>query len=395
MYNEEILLKSLIYLSEIDGFQDFYKQYTENTEIETSEDLFNFFKSFKKHLINKEEWDEDLELLLKITIEKINAVKHQKSDPLFSINQSIQLNDSWINEFHEDFKQCLTGDKYREELKPKRYKTISEYVILESVDGEKLSKVYSKYAEFNHPYVNYTVGSVLYNAKNFSQGLPILKKGIESIASYPNHYWNNKFGIEGATWLIRDLLYLLGNTLNDIKMRDEKIKLLKLLFLYMTRYICMTQSNVKSIDFYSNRARIVKNNYCEFIQIFGLGVNPDIQFISDMYLAYHVAMKYNLTGVPSIRQFMWESKKMYDHGSHIPNNSGGYKEIEGRTWMELVHVGEVRSLNLAISLWKEFKNHELNLSNFKIDKIFEHLAGIKDDKFDSYTESLRKNKLDL
>lgn len=235
----------------------------------------------------------------------------------------------------------------------------------------------------------------MYNAKNFSSGLPILKEGVKSIASYPHHYWDNKIGIEGAIWLIGDLLFLLGNSLRGSDLKEENTKLSKLLFLYMSRYIYMTGSNVKTIDFYANRARVVRDNQIEFIGIFGLGVNPDIQFISDMYLAYQVGVKYQLTSIPSIMQLMWESKKMYEHGSHIPNHTGGYKDIEDRTWMELVSIGEIRSINLASELLKEFESYQLNISDKSLNKIFEVLSEKHKDQFEEYSSSLRKKKLNI
>ena len=156
----------------------------------------------------------------------------------------------------------------------------------------------------------------------------------------------------------------------------------------------MTQSNLKSVDFYSNRARIVKGNYMEFIGIFWIGVNPDIQFISDMYLAHQTGMN---NGLPMFTkpfdQFYWDSMKMYRHGSHIPNSTGGYQEIEDRTWMELVRDGEIRSIKLADKLLKEFENYELNISNSTIDNIFKILAETKKDDLENYIKKISESKL--
>lgn len=395
MSNEENLRAALHHLIGVEEHDGFFENYQKDKEIKTSADLEAFFNAFKTHMLSKGKWNNELEITLKIIKEQSDIIKHQKADsPIFSVNKSRKLDDSWIFEFQKEFQQCLTGDQFVEEIKPKRYKTITENLILYGVDGMKLSEVYSKYSEFNHPFVNYSVASVLYNAKNFSNGLPILKEGIKSIASYPNHYWNNEFGVEGASWMIGDLLYLLGSLLDENNLRNEKIKLLKLLFLYMSRYICMTQSNLKSVDFYSNRARIVKGNYMEFIGIFWIGVNPDIQFISDMYLAHQTGMN---NGLPMFTkpfdQFYWDSMKMYRHGSHIPNSTGGYQEIEDRTWMELVRDGEIRSIKLADILLKEFENYELNISNSTIDNIFKILAETKKDDLENYIKKISESKL--
>ena len=46
--------------------------------------------------------------------------------------------------------------------------------------------------------------------------------------------------------------------------------------------------------------------------------------------------------------------KMYRHGSHISNSSGGYQETEDATWMQLVQRGHLRSINLAEKIFIEF-----------------------------------------
>ena len=393
MSNEENLEVVLRHLTSFPDHSDFYENYVKKKEIKSTQDFDDFLSSYCAYLKEIGKWNDEIELTFKIIKEQGNIVKHQKStSPLFSINTARKLNDNWITEFQEEYTQCFTGEMFFEEITPKRYKTITESRVLHGIDTEKLSQVYSKYSEYNHPFVDYNVACVLYNSKNYTNGLPILKKGVKSILSFPNHYWHNEYGVEGASWLIGDLLYFLGDTLEENNMRNEKIKLLKLLFLYMSRYICMTQSNIKSIDFYSNRGRIVKGNYAEFVGIFGLGVNPDIQYLSDMYLAYQVAVNNNLAAIPNFQQLMWDSMKMYQHGSHIPNDTGGYKDIEDETWMGLVIRGEIRSLTLADKLLKEFENFELNISNSIIDRIFEILSGKLKDDFENYIKKLKEKE---
>lgn len=375
MSNETNLKAALHHLSNLVDYQSFYDHYAENQEVSSSKDLLKFLDELKSHLVAKEKWNEELELTLKLIKEQSYIVKHNKSSsPLFSIDQSKKINDTWLTDFKIELESCLTGNTSIEDVKPRRYKTITEKKWLFELDIVKSNQVYHKYSHFNHPLVNHYFSDILFNSKKFEDGLPILKEGIKSVCSYPIHYWNNENGIEGATWLIGNLLYLLGNNLSNVTLINSKIKLLKLFFLYATRYICMSESNYKSIDFYSNRARIVKGNYFDFVGIFGLGVNPDIQYMSDMYLAYFVSTKNSLSGIPMFNQFFKDSLKMYQHGSHIPNASGGYQEIEERTWGELIKLGERRSLTLGNELLKEFENYELNISNSDISIIFDYLT---------------------
>ena len=142
----------------------------------------------------------------------------------------------------------------------------------------------------------------------------------------------------------------------------------------------MEESNLLSIDAYSNRARIVRDYKYQFMGIFGIGVVPDIQYISDKYLAYTTATNNNLVGKPFI-QLMWDSMKMYRHGSHIPNNTGGYQENEDATWMQLVQRGNLRSINLAETILTEFENYQLNFTNSEIDYICNYAMQKNQDNF--------------
>lgn len=396
MSNKDNLKAALHHLIRLPEYLEFYESYSSVHEIRTPSDMDTLFIAFQKYLSDKGSLNDQIELSIKLIKEQSDIIRHENStSPIFSVSTSRKLNDSWIEDFRKDYHQCFTGDVFSHEVKPRQYKTIAESLIVYAISSEKLLTLSEKYFHFNHPYVNYLIASAIYNSKNFSQGLPILRNGIATICSYPNYYWNNEFAIEGASWMIADLLYLLGN---DIFLKEElqkeKIKLLKLLFLYMSRYICMTKSNLKCIDFYSNRARIIKGNISDFIAIFPLGVNPDIQFISDMYLAYQTAINHDIPTIQPIQQLYFDSMKMYRHGSLIPNNTGGYHDIEDRTWMELVRDGEQRSLMLANKLLKEFENYELNISNLTINILFDYLIETKLDDTFNYLNKLNERKLE-
>jgi hypothetical protein len=394
MSNEEVLKSALHHLINSDEHGGFFAAFIEK-QISSEADLSITFQKYKKHLLEKNQWSEELEIVLKLIGEQSNIIQQKNTTShIYYVNNSQKINDSWIKEFIEDLNKCLTGDYFAEEER-RRYKTIKEYSVLYGVNGEELSKVYTKFCDFNHPFVNFKVSSILYNSKDYTNGLPILQQGLKSIASYPNFYWNSKYGVEAAAGIIGDFLYLLGHKVFiQTGLISEKIKLLKLLYLYLSRYIYMTNSDIRCVDFYANRAKIVKECYLDFIGIFDWGVNPDIQFISDMYLAHQTGMNH---GLPMFTkpydQFYWDSMKMYRHGSHVPNGTGGYHDIEDRTWKELVRDGEIRSIVLSEKLLKAFSNYELNLSNATIETLFAQLYETKKDAVDEYLTKINQNKL--
>ena len=73
---------------------------------------------------------------------------------------------------------------------------------------------------------------------------------------------------------------------------------------------------------------------------------------------------------------------MYQHGSLIPNYSGGYKDVEDATWGELIERGTTRAYDIAYTYYKEYKKGNYQLSANEIDTIISYLV----EKFKVYRE---------
>lgn len=390
----EIILRNALYvLNGIEGFSDYYIDYTKQHKIENPSDIFNLLGLFKKHLHDKGRLGEEENIIISHVKEISEKVKYQNSLSKLSITSDhLKPNEDFISSFLNDYKSTQTDDLFFKEVRPRRYKTITENIALYGVDGEALFKLYQKYKDYNHPFIFYLISEPLINSKNYSQGISILEKSLKYAFRYPNIYWNSSHGIEGCLWSLFNIQYLLKK--NGIYKVGEQlpsfpIKLLKLIYLYLSRYIYSNPDNPKIIDCYSHRARLTKDYLSEFVCIFGLGVNPEIQSISDYYLGYQAAMNFNLLAPPFL-DLMWESMKLYRHGSHIPNSSGGYQEIEDRTWMELVQAGEIRSIHFAELFLTEFENYNYNLMNDEIEYVCNYAKEINKDDFENYISTLKK-----
>lgn len=393
---EQKLRNALFILNEIEGFIEFHEEYTNDKKVESRTDFFSLLNSFKEHLASKNSLGENEKIIISNVKEISEKVGYENSQSkIFIVNETLKPKETFLEEFLEEFTEAKTGDLFFEEVRPRRFKTITESLALHGMDGKKLTEIYDKYKDYNHPLIYFLISEPLINSKDFTNGISILEKALKYAFRYPNYYWHSMSGIEGCAWSLFSIQYLLG--IEGIDEAEKQIpqfrqKLLKLIYLYLSRYIHMSGNNIKSIDCYSNRARLMKDYYMDFIGIFGLGVNPDIQFISDYYLAYQVAMNNNLSGLPPFRQLMWESMKMYRHGSHIPNSTGGYQEIEDRTWMELVRDGELRSIRFSERFLNEFEAYELNLSNPEIEYICRIAMSRNKDDFQDYIEKLNKKE---
>lgn len=394
--NQRIHLENaLSLLSSVNGFDEFFEKSLKENELKEQQDFIDLIEKFEEKLKSNSDFGENESIILSNAKEASNFYSYQESDSkIFFINNSLSPKEDFLKDFLSEFNEAKTDDLLFEEVKPRRFKTITEKIALHGIDKKKLNKIFERYKEYNHPLIYYLISEPIIQAKNFSFGITILKKALKYAFRYPNFYWQSKNGVEACAWSLYQIQYLLGN--KGISKIDESIPnfriiLLKLIYLYLSRYIYMSKSDIKSIDFYSNRARFVKDYEMYFIGIFGLGVNPDIQLISDYYLAYQVSVQNNLAAIPAFRQHLWESSKMYQHGSHIPNSSGGYKDIEDRTWMELVRDGELRSIMFSEKFLGEFEDHKLNLTNEQVDFVCQIAIDQNEDYEEEYMKRMNKN----
>jgi hypothetical protein len=386
------LKSSLGLLFSISEFEVFYKDFSLETKTEGKQGLFLLTESFRKYLTEKRKITEDENILFKYVIECAENEVYANSKLKISFINKIKIpNEDFLKEFSADFQAIKTDDLFFDQIDKGKYKTIKEYIYLQGVNGNGLFELYEKYKDFNHPYIYDLISEPLIQAKNFSNGIPILKKSLKYALRQPNFFWHSLQGVNACASSLYRIQFLLGyEGFEEIEksIKNFKIKLLKLIFLYLSRVIYMKESNLISVDAYSNRARIVRDYKYQFMGIFGIGVVPDIQYISDKYLAYITARENNLVSKPFI-DLMWDSKKMYDHGSHIPNSTGGYKESEDATWMQLVQRGKIRSINLAEKILLEFENYELNFTNSEIDFICNYAIQKNKDDIENYRKQIK------
>ncbi len=380
-------------LFSIPEFGDFFEKFSLEHKIECKDDLQLLTDKFKEYLSKKREVVEEENILFKHLIECAENEVYANSKLKIAIINRVKIpNETFLNEFNTDFQAIKTDDLFFEQTNKGKYKTVKEFISLHGVDGKGLFELYEKYKDFNHPYIYDLISEPLIQAKNFSNGIAVLKKSLNYAFRYPNYFWDSLRGVDSCATSLYRLQFLLGKDglmeLNKT-INNFEIKLLKLIFLYLSRVIYMSDNNLLSIDAYSNRARIVRDYPYQFMGIFGLGVIPDIQYISDKYLAYTTATKNNLVGQP-FQQLMWDSMKMYRHGSHIPNSSGGYQETEDATWMQLVQRGNLRSINLSEKILAEFENYALNFTKSEIDLICDIATKKNKDDLENYLKKLKE-----
>lgn len=357
------------FVAQVPGLDEFINGHKDLKDFDT---ILNNFRE-KQEAMGTMNYE--LDLMLKILSEKYMEIK-QVQDGLHIVNRHVSIDDTeLLSQFVKDTKGLYSDQWKFKKADVQHYKTITEKIAYKEVD---FSSIIDDYIDCNHPYICAKIAIAYLEGKNYSIGLVFLQKALNHVFSYPNVYWNNPLAIYGCVDALHEFQYLLGprgmDSLSPV-IKAGRYTILRCLYLYLSRAIHMcdeelnTQayeedavpySAIAKMNYYSIRADLVYDYRQDFSLIFGLGVNPDIQYISDKAWAYTVADHYGLGRIA------WDAYndalKMYRHGDIRPNNSGGYAEIEDATFGELIERGRIRSEILSQDLFEQYKQSEFFVS---------------------------------
>lgn len=350
----------------------------------------NNFKDFSKAILmfyqemeKQNRMSAELDLKLKILLEKIDEYREKSIFNLHHINKSIAIDDRKIlNDFFSDYKDLRKDKKLFKKAEKQHYETITEKIAHVQVDFDS---ILDKYFECNHPYIYSQIALAYNNAKKYHIGFPYLAKALFYTFSSPNIYWENIYGMMGCTDALWEVQHLLGRGgMDNLKIMNSH-SILSYLYLCLSRiiYMCdygkkeddhtdnIPQNVIHKINYLSMRGDLIYDYRYDFTAIFGTvlnpGINVDIQFMADKYISHEIAEEYGI-GIITHQNYL-DALKMYRHGSLIPNSSGGCVDIEEVTFGELIKRGLVRSEELANRLYKEYTAGSFKLDTYEIEKI--------------------------
>lgn len=237
-----------------------------------------------------------------------------------------------------------------------------------------------RYKHATHPLVQSTIGKALINSGEH-RGIGYLFNALTRAVVMPNMYWHNERAIIGyieAIWEIIRLCKLAKINGNEERLNEPHLfyKLLRLLFLYMSRYIELNSNDIKTADIYTNRAElfyffptIMQSLFCNY----GFpAIIPDLQFSSDKYLAFETASR-TCPELMSVfyEQCLWDAMKMYRYGNlNYFTIDGGYTEIEDAGFMDIVKRCWIRSRIVAQHIFDEDSEGKVYLTKIQVQNLF-------------------------
>ena len=341
-------------------------------------DFKQVLSMFKTHLKESNQYSTEIDLMLNIVVEKYESIIESSDDGsgIFYISKHLTIDDSdLISQFLQDKLKCTNKNHKFKNTNRQHYKTITEKIAYREVD---YNSILERYKNCDHPYICSQIAIPYCEAKQYHIGLAFLNKALKHVFSSPNIYWHNPYGVLGCAEAIFELQYLMGvkGMMNSPHL--GLYELLSCVYLYISRVIHMYDNEVEEvsegqiplsvinkINYLSIRADLVLDFRKYFMDIFGLGINPDIQYISDKAIANELGKQYGID-IITIQAFK-DAMKMYRHASMVPNYTGGYLEIEDATFGELIKRGQYRSIELAKQLFNYYRNGDYRLNKEELD----------------------------
>lgn len=318
--------------------------------------MFDFY-------INKCKNEEIVSLLKQLGLFLHHQCQKKNLYEITTKDKSLCINDSYVEEYVRDVQETKNEIlKFKDLKSPWRTRGIS--LPLNEISRIQLNSIILKYKDYNHPYILADIAGMEIYGQNFVNGLHYLYRSIKEVVDFPNRYWNSDYGIVGAANTFR-LLYLMCPSSN-IEMLS---KLFKYEYVYLTKLSCTTNDELFEQEAYVNRAAMVTSSKARYF--IPATINPDLLYISDMYYAHFCNKLAEQLSYSSGWKYYIKSLTYYQHASCWPNGTGGYIDIEDKTYNEIVSQKHEQAILLANKYFVGFQT-KADYLNFKdIEKLFE------------------------
>lgn len=368
------------------------------------DDISQYAAEFQTYCKDKQIPNFDNELWFKILQEKIALFKAENKTEFYQIddkkrfyitlgqfNPYLKLEEYDLEDFIKEWESRKTGQRKYTDEQSRRYKSYRESRLYEVHTYDET--FLEKYKHAAHPLIQSTIGKALI-AGGKQRGIGYLFNALTRAVVMPNMYWHNERAIIGYIESIWEIIRLskLAHISGNEKGIDEPLifcKLLRLLFLYMSRYIELSPNKIETADVYSNRAELFHFFPTEMQSLFIDGgfydIIPDLQFSSDKFLAYRTASQTCPEPVSGFyKQCLWDSKKMYQYGNlNYPTVDGGYTVIEDAGWMEIIERCRMRSRVVAQQIYDKDSQGNIYLTKTQVQHLFLYIL---DANIDLYKE---------
>lgn len=283
-----------------------------------------------------------------------------------TLDRSLCLDESKVFEYIVKQQKLASADIKNVENLRTPYKTKTKVLPFRHISPIDHDWLIIEYGGIAHPYILADIAGVLIYSKKIKEAFDYLRRSVSLLTEFPNKFWNSELAIAGATNTFRLIrLMFPSHRLDQIALFR---KIFKYNYLYLTRMACITRDELMEQTAYVNRAELVSHR-CAYLFL-PLFQNPDLLYISDLYHAHYCNETAMFNSVVSGKNYYMQSLTYYQNGSLWSNDTGGYVDIEDKTYGQIVREKKLVSIMNAQSFMQEIIKSQEFLTSSDIAAIF-------------------------
>lgn len=345
-----------------DAFSRFASEYSICFQEKKSNWLFPMMFDFYANKIHNENI---ISLLKELGLYMHNKCKEYDMYEVTMIDRSLCIDDSYVENYMQKLQNAQNNKpKFKDLNSPWHTRGIS--LALYEIPTFLLNSIIFEFKDKEHPYILADIASMYIYAQKLGDGLNFLYRSVNQLIMFPNRYWNSEYGLAGAVNTFRLLLLMCPQ--NDFELY-KKIYMYD--YLYLTKLACTTNDEICQHEAYVNRASIVISPMARFV--IPIHINPDLLYISDTYYAHYCNELAEMMSIASGWKYNMKSLTYYQHASIRPNGTGGYADIEDRTYSEIVSEKHEQAKTIAFMFFTQICAGCNNLTVSDIESLFKIL----------------------
>ena len=315
--------------------------------------MFDFY-------VNKIHNEYIISLLKELGLYLHNKCKNYEMSEITMIDRSLCIDDSFVDNYVLKVQNAQNDKpKFKDLNSPWRTRGIS--LALYEIPTFVLNSIIFEFKDTEHPYILADIAGMYMYGQKFEEGLNYLYRSINQLAMFPNRYWNSDYGLAGAANTFRLLLLMCPKNHMELYRKIYSYD-----YLYLTKLACTTNDEIFQQEAYVNRASIAMDSMARYI--IPININPDLLYISDMYYAHYCNELATQISISSGWKYNMKSLTYYQHASIKPNDTGGYVDIEEKTYNEFLILSNndiqlKRKFTVPNTLLKKFGKRLNKISN--------------------------------
>ena len=286
-------------------------------------------------------------------LKELGLILHEscQKDPLFEItkiDKSLCIDDSYVEDYARKVQNAQNKEPKFQDIKSP-WKTRGISLSLYEIPSVLLNSIIFEYKDKEHPYILADIAGMYVYSQKIFEALGYLYRSVNLLTKFPNRFWNSEYGLAGAANTFRLLLLMSSTELMDIYR-----KVFSYDYMFLTKLACTAIDELFQHEAYVNRASIVLSPLARYV--IPLHINPELLYISDTYYAHYCNELAEKISFASGWNYNSKSLTYYQHGSIRPNDTGGFVDIEDKTYIQIVSDKHKQAKEIAFSFFSDISS---------------------------------------